>query len=320
LGSSLYRLLRDRGHEVTAIDARKRKIYPTLIHSLLLKGNDVKLAKRTLELYDRFNVRTREFPAYTISDKLGNLTSLWQEVGVKVERKYVEWLSTEATITHGSDRLVWIGNFIRSTPVYPTEAKIKLDGRKASVELDGKIKEADAVVLAAGAWNSELFPSLKSKPYFCWSAAVSGRRELDSNFVYDYEIGFYSRPLLGMGLPFAIVGDGDTIECKPGEKVNIDPSTLLEKASARLGKLVQFHLGWGHCEGTPDMRPSFGRVGDNLFYIGGLDGYGAEIGPALAEMLMNYILDGEENKEYMVDRFQQFKGSFSLGREPHELP
>lgn len=222
-------------------------------------------------------------------------------------------------MTRGSDRLVWIGSFIKSTPVVKGEARLSVNGGKTRVTVEGVQLSADYVILAAGAWNSKLYPEVRSKSYFCWAVAAYGPRQLDSSFVYDYELGFYSRPLLGLGLPLGILGDGDVVECEPEERLRVDYRNLVREASKRLGKLTPLYVGWGHCEGSPDMRPAYGRLRDDLLYVGGLDGYGAEVGPAVAEMVVDLVLKGEEKAGYLVDRFDDVQ-DFRLGREPHELP
>ncbi len=317
-GSSLYYLLKKRGHDVKVIDPRIRRVFPSLIHSLLLKGKDVYLAKRSLEFYKEFNVMTKEFPSITIGKVEDKVVEEWREVGVDVREELVPWLGTRGLVAKGGDRLVYVKRLIDSVPIIRERASVSQKGSRAEVRLNGKEVEADVYVLATGPWNPYLLP-VKSKSYYCWaSLVVNENKLLDQTFIYDYEKGFYSRPFLGLGMRFSIVGDGKTIVAPPGTKVKVDPYEVIDRARERLGRLYHVYTSGEYCEGTPDMRPAYGRLLDNLYYIGGFNGYGAEVGPGVATLLVEMMLEGKEEREYLLDRFNGVK-DFELGKEPHEL-
>ncbi|EWG06977.1 MAG: FAD dependent oxidoreductase [Candidatus Aramenus sulfurataquae] len=317
-GSSLYYMLKKRGHEVKVLDPRIRRIFPSLIHSMLLKGKDVYLAKKSLEFYREFNVATKEFPSVTIGRVDDSVVESWREVGVEVKEEYVPWLSAKGLVARGGDRLVYVKRLIDSVPVIRERASIAQRGNKVDVTINDKSLEAEVYVLATGPWNHLLFP-VNTKSYYCWASLVLNENSLfDQTFVYDYEKGFYSRPFLGVGMRLSIVGDGKTVVASPGTKVKVNPLEVIDKAKERLGKLYHVYTSGEFCEGTPDMRPAYGRLLDNLYYIGGLNGYGAEVGPGVASLLVEMILEGKEDREYLLDRFNGIK-DFDLGKEPHEL-
>jgi len=316
LGSSLYHLLKEAGHEVKVFDSGKRRVFPTLIHSLLLKGRDVELAKESLDFYRRVGVPMRELPSITLGHVPQDLITLWEGVGVKVEEKHVEWLRARGLYAKGGDRLVSIVHLIHSTP--HVKAEVSVDPETFTLRANGREVKGDVIVIAAGAWNPQTVP-VSSKSYYCWATlALFGTSEVGSHIIYDYEKGFYSRPLLGFGGNLAIVGDGDVIESPPGRRICVNSADVLSRVRERLGRLAPLYTAGEFCEGTPDMRPAFGNLKENVYYVGGLNGYGAEVGPGIAKLLVDFILKGEENKEYSLSRFNGLR-DFRLGREPHEI-
>jgi len=317
-GSSLYIQLKKRNHNVFVIDPRIRKIFVTLIHSLLLKDSDIEIAKKSLDFYIENKIPLKEFRSITLGKVDEKLLDLWTQVGVKIEKDKIDWLNSQGIIAEHGDRLVYIKRMIDSVPIIREKAKILQKDNNAEVIVDNKNIEADIFILATGPWNNKLF-NVISKSYYCWaSLVVTQNNILDNIFIYDYEKEFYSRPFLGIRSKLAIVGDGKTIEAKPGTKINVNPLEVITKAQERLGNLRHIYTSGEFCEGTPDMRPAYGRLLDNLYYIGGFNGYGAEIGPGIASLLVDMIEKGNENKEYIVDRFRGIK-DFELGREAHEL-
>ena len=318
LGSSLYLLLKERGIEATLLDNGSRKFHVTLIHSTLLKGKDIELAKRSLELYRRWGVMTVEYPSYTLGIKDWGIVNLWSAEGLDVRE--VEFLGERAVEGRGTDRLVNIYELRAKAPKVRATGRVVVEGNKAIVEVDGFTLEPDLVFLTAGAWNPySTNVSLPSRSYFCWAYAVTTRSELfDRVFIYDYELGFYSRPLFGLGLRTAIVGDGEYVIAKPQEGRVKHSDKPLDSVRKRLGEARPFYEGWGYCEGTKDLRPAIGRLADNAYWIGGLNGYGAEVGPALAEMALEFALKGRLDREYSAERLNGLS-DFSWEREPHEI-
>lgn len=315
-GSVLYLLFKEYGYSVTIVESGFRKFYPTLIHSLLLKRKDIDLSLESKKIYEKYNIPLIHYPSYTIGKVDGKIVDDWISRGFKVYEKYVDWLNTNAIIGENTDGLVAVKKLIDKVPYVKGIAKI--DNGKAMI--NGKIVDADIVILASGAWNAyNIGVRLPLKSYYCWAwATINKNPLLDKVLIYDYDLGYYSRPLFGLGAKLNIVGDGDTLVSDPFTKQQGDLRPV-EIAMKRLGELKPFYRGDGYCEGTPDMKPVYGRIMDNVYIIGGLNGYGAEVGPGLAKLLFNFITKGEEEKEYMIDRFPSFEIDFELSKEPHEL-
>jgi len=324
VGSSLYYILRLNGIESKVIDPAEKKIFPTLIHSLLLKGIDVELAYRSLKFYEKLKIKLYEVPSFTIGKISEDLIKLWQEYGVEVNNVYLDVLETEGILAKFSDRLVNIRNLIDRVPFIKGNARVIVRENKAKLILNGKEYAEDDynIILSAGAWSKYLINiNLPTKSYYCWAYLGLSKREFDKMIIYDYELNFYSRPFLNQGLPIIIAGNGRSIEAKPWEKVNIesDEKEVLFRIRLRLKRFTKIVSLGNYCEATADMKPAYGRICDNLYYIGGLNGYGAEIGPGLAEVLFNFIKGKEEIREYNMERFKNWSEDFEIGKEPHEL-
>ena len=315
VGSVLYHLFKKAGHSVFVIESGFRKFYPTLIHSLLLKDKDIELAIESKKIYRELNIPLINYPSYTIGKIDPKIVDEWVSYNFNVKEKFVDWLNAYAILGEGTDSLVFIKKLVDSVPFFKGVAKIE----KGKAIVDNKEVKADVIILSAGAWNSySVDVKLPLKSYYCWAWVTTNKNPmLDKVIIYDYELGYYSRPLFGLGMNLNIVGDGETIACNPFTKQNGDLKAV-EMAKKRLGELKPFIRGEGYCEGTPDMRPLYGRILDNVYIIGGLNGYGAEVGPGLAKLLFEFITKGREEKEYMIDRFQGIT-DFELGKEPHEL-
>ncbi len=325
-GSSLYLILKKSGFDVILIDSNvKRKPFPTLIHSLLLKDKDVELAKLSLDFYKKFKILYRDFRSYTIGKIDSRLLNLWNSVGVELNEKYIDWLNTNAIEAIGGDRLVSISGLINLTERIITNPRIEVKNDKGFLKIGNSTHEVDIIILAAGAWSKYIINvSLPVKTYYCWAMSIiSNKRQVGEFIIYDYVNYFYSRPIVGLGLPFAIAGNGKSIESSPYDKVCIaDKEEVIRKISNRLGFVKELYTNGNFCEATMDMRPAYGKVAENVYYIGGLNGYGAEVGPGLATVLSSEILSNKEldnYKEYRIDRFSRFNDDFEIGKEPHEL-
>ncbi len=329
VGSILYRLLKEAGDEVIVVDNRSKVYFQTLILSLLLKGKDIELAKDSLRLYRRFNIPLYPFTSYTIGGKIDDKTiEEWREAGAEIEEKYVNWLNANAIVSNNSDWLVHVSRLIRSTPSIKGNAKVivKDEGKKTVVIIDNKEYNFDRVILSAGPWNSYIVEGIRipTKSYYCWALLVysSKGKVYDKAIIYDYELRFYSRPFLGIGLPLWIVGDGKAIPSEPDPKKRIipcDEEMLIERVRKRLGNFTKLYRRGSYCEATPDMRPAYGILADNLYYAGGLNGYGAEVGPGLAMLLFRLIKEGYEEREYLISRFKDVNDFEIQDLEPHEL-
>ena len=326
VGSSLYYLLKEKGHEVRVVESGYRKFYPSLIHSLLLKGKDIDLALSSRRFYISHSIPFQPFISYTIGEVSSNTIDDWISRGFSIEERYADWLKDRAIIARDTDGLVYVKKLIDSVPYSNGVAKVIVRGKKFKIMIgDNDYSDKfDGVIMVSGAWNRYNVQGIELplRSYYCWAWLVrTGDATLDKAIVYDYKLGFYSRPFLGLGWKFAIIGDGETVESSPFIKQRGDRKAV-DSARKRFGDLIPIYKGDGYCEATPDMRPLYGEIIEGLYIVGGLNGYGAEVGPGLASLLVEYIENGEVEKEYYIDRFrngEEFIHEFSIGKEPHEL-
>jgi glycine/D-amino acid oxidase-like deaminating enzyme len=325
VGSSLFRILSEK-HQVKVLDPKVKTQFPTLIHSMLLKGMDVQLAFKSREIYDKYKIERYPFKSYTLGKVDSSILSLWENYGVSIRETEVNWIGEKAIEAQGGDSLVNIKQ-LTDIPKEQNKVKIELKENIARVFANGRelTREFDTFILSAGSWNSNIVigEKIPLKPYYCWATVMKGPRQLDKFIVYDYVLGFYSRPLLGIGSPLFVAGDGDIIEMKPPEDGVLrrpeikDMELVISRIRTRFTARM-IYISGNMCEGTPDMKPVYGRIKDNLYIAAGLNGYGAEVGPGLALLTAQFIEKGEEVKEYLIDRFRGIR-DFSLGKEPHEL-
>ncbi|AKA73381.1 FAD-dependent oxidoreductase [Saccharolobus solfataricus] len=326
VGSSIYRLLKKNGIEVQLIDPKVKRPFPSLIHSLLLKGKDIELAKLSLNFYKKFNIPYYPFKSYTLGKINSSIIDSWISAGVNINVKYVNWINDQAIEAIGGDGLVSIGSLINSTEKIIYQSNIVIDKGKGFVKINNKLYESDLIILSAGAWSKYLINvKLPVKTYYCWASLfLSKKKEVGSNIIYDYVNNFYSRPVIGLGFPLAIMGDGKAIETTPLQQ-NIcieDKNEVSARISRRLGEVKELYTSGSFCEATPDMRPAYGKIAENVYFIGGFNGYGAEVGPGLAHVLVEEILSKKEDTyftEYRLERLNGYDGNFEIGQEPHEL-
>lgn len=116
LGSSLYHLLRRKGHVVRVIESGERRVFPSLIHSLLLKDRDIELARMSLDFYREFSVPMKEFVSITLGKVESQILNSWERVGVEIREEHVSWLKANGIVARGGDRLVYISRLISSVP------------------------------------------------------------------------------------------------------------------------------------------------------------------------------------------------------------
>ncbi|MEM0131931.1 MAG: FAD-binding oxidoreductase [Saccharolobus sp.] len=326
VGSSIYRILKKEGLEVTLFDAGTKRQFPTLIHSLLLKDQDIELSKKSLEFYNKFRIPYIKMRSYTIGNIDSRLLDLWTSAGVNINEKFVSWLGTNAIEAIGGDGLVSISALQNSIEKITARVNVIVDKGYALIKIGDKTYKPDLVIISAGAWSKYIVNiKLPIKSYYCWAfLGLARHREIGSNIIYDYINYFYSRPVIGLGLPFAIMGNGKAIDASPYEKISCieDKDEVINRISKRLGIVKDLYTSGNFCEATPDMRPAYGKISENVYYIGGFNGYGAEVGPGLATILSEEIITGKEQtdfKKYRIERFKNFDDNFEIGKEAHEL-
>jgi len=342
------------GFDVVLVGSDDQLPWGTLIHSKLLRfEEDVVLAHESMRVYREIGEYLGDdllFPINSLSivrseygNRLRLLMDIWGNYGVKSMIVGCGELGPRClgdeihVLSRGGDHLVRISRILRAARSLVRfirgRAKLIINGDEVYVEARG-IKLGGYVVLCSGAWNAANLRSINIdaplKPYKCQSVAALMRRSIDF-VIYDYNLGFYSRPLHPqinnavnrLGFSLLAVGNGNSESPQCG----IDEGFLeeiREKLRRRLGSALILGHGYGFCEATPDMRPVVGKWRlSNLYLLGGLDGYGAEVGPGLVDGLVK-ILKGEQIpdhvKPYLVDRFLRgWPSTWSIDKEAHEL-
>ncbi|MGC9179221.1 MAG: NAD(P)/FAD-dependent oxidoreductase [Vulcanisaeta sp.] len=362
LGTVLAYLLTARGVNATLINSGFQRPRFPLIHSKLLRiSEDIRLARISEDVYRELSREIgidvlRPMDSVTIIpntcyDDTSRLMNMWHNVGVNtriisdvrdygikgINEKEVYILSTNGDNFVNYPLLMKYVRNANGIKYINGIARIKLsdDGVKALV--NSEILHGDYFIITAGAWNSIIARNANLRipllPYKCQAAAFLSRR-IDI-IVYDYVLEIYIRPLgsiinnaLGaLGLSVMVSGDGNSRVTEPGKEGSVDREFLNEiknKVRARLGNALLIGSRFGFCESTPDMRPVVGVVGsNNLLLIGGFNGYGAEVGPALAMAVVNYLLDGswpDYARPYLIDRFgNDWPNIWDIDIEAHEL-
>jgi glycine/D-amino acid oxidase-like deaminating enzyme len=292
--------LREYGLEVVGLGSELRYPLTSLVLTLSMPDpRDIELAKESLEIYKSFT-KLKPITSADIMPSWVDLSPL-KKAGVAYsvasEFRGIK-LRNDEIVVLTTDYLVPVRRIVarlrRILGFSDSRAELRVDGRTAYAVVDGEAVKADVVVLAAGPENSALASAvgieLPFKAYECYAAVFLVPRSARGLSIGDYVAGWYGRP---GPWPFYIAGDG----CGgPGE----GPPPGYAR---RLSKLMSERIGWaiplfsraGLCEGSPTGGPIAGYVQgyDNLFIIGGLDGYGSMVGPALARRLAEAIARGE---------------------------
>ena len=362
IGTTLAYLFTLRGINVTLINSSLQRPGFPLIHSKLLRfPEDIRLAKISEDVYRELSegVGTnvlRPVDSITIipgscRGEASQLIAMWRDVGAHVHT--VDGIGGYGLrrvgdgevylIANGGDNLVNYPLLIRrirkvkEVNYIEGTASIKPGGDGVRVLVNGLELRGDYVILAAGAWNSIIARNAGLRvpllPYKCQAAAFVSRRV--DVIVYDYVLGIYMRPLGsridaalgGLGLSVIVGGDGNAKVTEPGSETGVDREFLIniaDRVRARVDRALLIGSRYGYCEGTPDMRPVIGPIAfDGLLLIGGFNGYGAEVGPALALALVDYVLGGswpDYARPYLISRFgSDWPSTWDVGVEAHEL-
>ncbi|GGI73138.1 hypothetical protein GCM10007112_07490 [Vulcanisaeta souniana JCM 11219] len=351
-----------RSVHVTLVDAGLQKPRYPLIHSKLLRFHeDITLSKISeevyLELSRKLGIKVLQpmdsitvIPSECYSDT-AKLINLWHEAGARVKvindiGKYglKKAANNEVYIlSSDGDNLVNYVQLMRRIRKYNNvryvegKARVNVSNDSVEVVVNDRTLHGDYYIITAGAWNSTVARDAGLRvpllPYKCQAAAFLSRR---INYIlYDYVLDIYMRPLgstmdhvLGLsGLSIVVGGDGNSKTTEPGKEEGVDREFLNEvssKVMSRLGNAFLIGSRFGYCEVTPDMRPAVGTLDlSNLVFMGGFDGYGAEVGPALALALTEYLFNGSwpgYAKPYLIDRFgNNWPSTWDISTEAHEL-
>jgi len=291
--------LRKLGAEVVGFGGRMEYPLTSLVLTLSMPDcEDIEMARESLAVY-RELAPVRPITSVDIMPATADLGSL-RRAGVKydiVDRYGGLLLTRDEMAVITTDYLIPVRRVVaklrRELGFSAEKARLAREGRTAYVVADGRSVKADAVVLAAGASNRELASrigvELPFRPYSCYAAILLVPSWLRGLSIGDYVMSWYGRP---GPWPFYIAGDG----C--GEAHTPPPRGY----AARIARMISRRAGWavplyakaGLCEGSPTGGPLAGKVGglENLYAVGGLDGYGSMVGPAVARRLAEAVVGG----------------------------
>jgi sarcosine oxidase subunit beta len=193
--------------------------------------------------------------------------------------------------------------------------------RIRGVQTDRGSLEAEAVVLAAGAWSVSLTGSvgldLPIRPARVRVALFERPYELPTHLtLVDTTQGFYARPAAERA---TLVGSRDSLEWlqSPDEPTPEPGGPFVVRASRRLGWRIPaladapYRSGRsGILDMTPDGRPILGPAGpEGLFLAVGWSGTGFKKAPAVGAEVARWISDGApkrpELESYDLTRFEE---------------
>jgi sarcosine oxidase subunit beta len=205
-------------------------------------------------------------------------------------------------------------------------------GRIRGLQTDEGSLEAEAVVLAAGAWSAPLVESvgllLPIQPTRVYVALFERPYELPTHLtLIDTTQGFYARPAAERA---TLVGSRDSLEWldSPDEPTPEPDSVFVAEASQRLGRRIPALANAPYRSGrsgildmTPDGRPILGPAGpEGLFLAVGWSGAGFKKAPAVGAEVVHWVSDGAPKRpglrSYDLTRFEEG----SLIRDKHEYP
>jgi hypothetical protein len=327
-GSIVKKLIKDEG-TVLLIDNKSYERPLHFIHSCLLRyPEDIESSLRSLEIYKNLGIKISKFQTFTFfnnEEKAKLYLNLWKTHGIGVE----EIREPREFGFHGDGFLIpYYGDgLIRKSEIYEKEDIVgNAIINQNSIIVNNYVIKANNIILSAG-YKNELLANqigfkLPSKLYYCYGLIFISDPLLDKIIIYDYVYDYYSRPLTGFGLPLSFGGNGG--ELYEDERFILQEYiiSISQGILKRIGKQARaLKLVKGICDISLDSKPFFGKIADNIYVIGGLNGYGAEVGPAIAECLVNQMIGKKLMtycNEYEISRFNYYNFSGKI-KEPHEL-
>lgn len=300
--------LREGGFDVVGIGGEVEYPLASLVLTLSMPHReDIEMARRSLEIY-RELTPVKEVVSIDILPRrvdLSVLSGVPHEVLDSVEG--VELGPDEVAVVT-RDYLIPVRKVVerlrRELGFKKALGLLKVSGGKAYVVADGGRVDADVLVLAAGYRNSilarEAGLEIPLRPYECYAVLYLASKKLWGLSIGDYVLGWYGRPATP---PFYIAGDGcgEYGRGLPPGYVN----RLTNLVKSRVRHVFPLYAKVGYCEVGPRGGPLYGRHPEveNLYVIGGFDGYGSMLAPALAERLASLIGGVEVEDDYRLERF-----------------
>ncbi len=188
-------------------------------------------------------------------------------------------------------------------------------------------------MLAAGGWNSKIAKEAGIEvplvTYGTRALAIIGRTRLNKYSISDYRYGYYTRPMGNLLDPIAfIAGDGNVKTSDLNEVKRLTNKSYSDWLIGVMRKrdpsmMVSAIAGHSLVEMAYDYEPVIGKVPNtnNLYLIGGFDGYGAKLGPGLAFELARIIMGLNPTIDiscYDINRFENYEGQRDV--DPHWEP
>ncbi len=360
VGSFLSFFLKEKGVDVVALSRRRKYPKVGLIQSIMQKYQaDIYAARRSRELYLKISELLGLYStvsyvkSYTIirrdrEEYVDRLVDEWRKNGVAVRKLSNDELrelpfkiyNDEVVYLCDNDTIVRIDKIIdklwREVNVKKCNVALKNVANNVKIYANGKILDEnfDKIVICCGSWSRSLLRDIGINvpliPYKCQAGLFVISTKVSDYILYDYVNKIYVRPCgelskLGIGKEkVMIAGNGNTPPMEPEEKAEVEPwfvNDITPKLLKRYDKVRYVKGSAGYCDTTPDARPII-AVRNNLIVVSGFDGYGAEIGPAVAEIACKFIL-GEKldsiEASFLEDRLRGISELSVPSVEAHEL-
>lgn len=310
--------LEERGFRVIKIGGEVTYPLTSLVLTQSMPhSEDVELARESLSMYQKFTTLKRVVSIDILPEWVPR-----ENANVSKSLSDVKLESGEVAII-SEDYLVPVRKVVkklrRELGFQNSYGLLKVKEGRAYVVVDGSRVEGDVVVMAAGYANRFLAEraniSIPLMPYECYAAVYIVNRKLWKYSIGDYVLKWYGRPATP---PLYIAGNG----C--GEYGRGPPPNYARKIAnyiaRRGGSALPLHVKTGYCEVGPHGGPLYGRHQDveNLYIIGGFDGYGAMTAPALAKKLVDLISGRDVWDVYRIEKYRAVEFNPCAIKERHE--
>ena len=340
------------GYNVTIIhNGRKPPLVDLVFSNMLPSASDVRVTKETMRIYRSLEeeLKTTLLKNYVALHIYPNHDSLKliepvipdiEDAGVRVkvldskEAHEVTGLmydEQEYVIYGEYEYLVAIRRIVnilhKKLNVAYGNASLRINNGNAYAIVGSEELTGDAVVLAAGGWNSKIAKEagieLPLITYGTRALAIIGRTRLNKYSISDYKYDYYTRPMGNLLDPIAFIAGDGNVKTSDLEEVrrltNKSYSDWLIGAMKKRDPSMMISAIAGHSlvEMAYDYEPVIGKVPgtNNLYLIGGFDGYGAKLGPGLAFELARIIMGLNPTIDiscYDINRFNNYEG-------PHDV-
>jgi len=337
---SLIQSVMQKFREDIEMAYRSRLIYEEISKKLDINNCIKRIKSYTIVTYSRI-------------DEVKKLVDIWRSYGISIRfldhhdcrEMPFKVYDNEVVFEGYPDYLIRVREILerlwRELKVVESTAKLHLKDDKVSVLLEsGESLNGDLIVVACGAYTKSVLRNIGIKvpliPYKCQAGLFLLKSKISSFILYDYVNRIYVRPadhtLIDIAnsvnpmLKFMIAGDGNTPPLEPDESERkVEPyfkQDMLLRLRRRFS-IARYVMGKADfCDTTPDSKPLILKI-NNIVVVSGFNGYGVEIGPAVAKaavkLILNEKLDDYESR-YLASRFSGDERTDKLPEvEAHEL-